>query len=96
MIEPLAEHFALSIFMPDQQFQWNAPAKVNLTLKVQGKRDDGFHALESLMVPLDLADTLTFEEAAEYCLVCDAPGVPVDESNLVTKAVRLFQRYTKK
>jgi 4-diphosphocytidyl-2-C-methyl-D-erythritol kinase len=96
MIEPLAEHVALSIFMPDQQFQWNAPAKVNLTLKVLGKRDDGFHALESLMVPLDLADTLTFEKAAEYCLLCDAPGVPVDESNLVTMAVRLFQQYTEK
>lgn len=82
--------------MSDQQFRWNAPAKVNLTLKVLGKRDDGFHALESLMVPLDLADTLTFEPATEYSLFCDAPGVPVDESNLVTKAVRLFELRTQK
>lgn len=73
-----------------------APAKVNLTLKVLGKRDDGFHALESLMVPLDLADELVFEAAEDYRLVCDSPGVPVDESNLVTRAVRIFQERTGK
>ena len=77
-----------------EKLQKLAPAKVNLTLKVLGKREDGFHALESLMVPLDLADTLTFERADDYILVCDAPGVPVDESNLVTKAVRIFQQRT--
>jgi len=85
--------------LPDmgiEKLQKRAPAKVNLTLKVLGKREDGFHALESLMVPLDLADTLTFERADDYCLVCDTPGVPVDESNLVTKAVRLFQQRTGK
>ena len=71
---------------------YNAPAKVNLTLKVLGKREDGFHALESLMVPLDLADRLHFEKADSYRLRCDAPGVPLDESNLVTKAVRIFER----
>lgn len=75
---------------------WSAPAKVNLNLKVLSKRDDGFHALESLMVPLDLADTLTFEKADGYILICDSAGVPVDESNLVTKAVRVFQKKTGK
>lgn len=78
------------------KLQWKAPAKVNLTLKVLGKRDDGFHELESLMVPLDLADLLTFEKAEEYSLICEAPGVPVDESNLVTRAVRLFQHRSQK
>jgi len=75
---------------------WKAPAKVNLTLRVLGKMDDGFHALDSLMVPLDLADSLTFEKSSGYELVCDAPGVPVDETNLVTKAVRIFQERTGK
>jgi len=75
---------------------WQAPAKVNLTLRVLGKMDDGFHALDSLMVPLDLADTLTFEKSDGYELVCDSPGVPVDEMNLVTKAVRIFQERTGK
>ena len=79
-----------------EKLQKLAPAKVNLTLKVLGKREDGFHALESLMVPLDLADTLTFERADDYNLLCDTPGVPLDESNLVTKAVRIFQQRTGK
>lgn len=70
----------------------NAPAKTNLTLRVLGKRGDGFHELESLMVPLDLCDTLRFSPAEGFSLQCDAPGVPLDESNLVTKAVRLFER----
>ena len=70
----------------------NAPAKVNLSLKVLGKREDGFHELESLMVPLGLADELSFQKADSYELICDSPGVPVDESNLVAKAVRLFEK----
>lgn len=74
----------------------NAPAKVNLTLKVLGKRDDGFHELESLMAPLELADVLHFEKADTYALRCDSPGVPVDESNLVTRAVRVFERVSGK
>jgi 4-diphosphocytidyl-2-C-methyl-D-erythritol kinase len=71
---------------------WIAPAKVNLTLKVLGKREDGFHELESLMVPLDLGDTLYFEKSDQYSLDCDAPGVPLDESNLITMAVRSFEK----
>ena len=70
----------------------SAPAKVNLTLRVVGKREDGFHELETLMVPVPaLADTLTFTPAEHYTLTCDTPGVPLDESNLVTKAVRAYE-----
>jgi len=72
-----------------------APAKINLSLKVLGKRSDGFHDIESLMVPLvsaDLGDVLHFEQAAKYILSCDEPGVPVDETNLITMAVRAFEQ----
>lgn len=71
-----------------------ARAKVNLSLKILGKRDDGFHALETRMAPISLADKLSFFEAETYQLECSEPGVPLDESNLVTKAVRIFQRET--
>ena len=73
-----------------------ARAKVNLSLKVLGKRDDGFHALETRMAPISIADKLTFTPAPEYWLECDTEGVPLDETNLVTMAVRIFQRETGK
>lgn len=69
-----------------------APAKLNLSLKILGKRDDGFHELDTLMVKLPgLADTLEFHEAEEFSFHCDAPGVPDDGSNLVVKAVRAYE-----
>lgn len=69
-----------------------AAAKVNLNLKILGKREDGFHELETLMVPISLADELTFYSAEDYVLECDVEGVPTDESNLVSKALRLFEQ----
>ncbi|PQJ27549.1 4-(cytidine 5'-diphospho)-2-C-methyl-D-erythritol kinase [Rubritalea profundi] len=73
-----------------------ARAKINLNLKILGKREDGFHALETRMAPISLADQLTFTPSEEYSLECDQAGVPLDESNLVTMAVRIFQRETGK
>lgn len=67
-----------------------APAKVNLTLVVRGKRDDNFHEIETLIVPISLYDTLTFARAAAFSFTCDEPGIPSDESNLVVRAATLF------
>lgn len=74
-----------------------APAKINLSLRILGKREDGFHEIDTVMAPLDLADEIHFANSRTTTLLCDAPGVPTDESNLVMKAVRLFEReYGKK
>ena len=71
------------------------PAKINLSLTIKGKRDDGFHELETLVLPLPgLTDQLDFESANSFSLHCDTPGVPTDDSNLVTRALRLFERNT--
>jgi 4-diphosphocytidyl-2-C-methyl-D-erythritol kinase len=67
-----------------------APAKINLTLRVLGRREDGYHEIETLIVPLGLADRLTIEEAGEWSFSCDDPTVPGDEGNLVVRAARLF------
>jgi 4-diphosphocytidyl-2-C-methyl-D-erythritol kinase len=67
-----------------------APAKVNLTLRVLGRRPDGFHEIETLIVPLGLKDRLTIREAADWTFTCDDPSLPLDERNLVVKAARLF------
>ena len=67
-----------------------APAKINLTLRVLGKRPDGFHEIETLIVPIGIEDRLTAEEAKEWSFSCDDPTVPGDERNLVVRAARLF------
>lgn len=69
-----------------------APAKVNLSLRVLGRRSDGYHDLESLVVPVSVFDELEVEHHPEGRLEfsCDAAGVPSDENNLVVRAIRLF------
>ena len=42
-----------------------APAKINLFLEILGKRDDGYHEIETIMQEIDLADNLQFEEIQE-------------------------------
>jgi 4-diphosphocytidyl-2-C-methyl-D-erythritol kinase len=72
--------------------QWlRAPAKVNLTLRVIGRRDDGYHELESLVVFGGLSDWLGFEPGDDFILEVLGPRAneiqPVDE-NLVVRAAR--------
>jgi 4-diphosphocytidyl-2-C-methyl-D-erythritol kinase len=68
-----------------------APAKLNLSLQVFGKRPDGYHHIRSVMVPVSLYDEVTVEEApAGIQVECDAPGVPTDAANSCHKAAVLF------
>ena len=80
-----------------------APAKINLTLEVLGKRPDGYHELRSLVVPVSLCDTLTFyptDGCVETSLaVSDVPGatpalIPASEGNLATRAAELLREET--
>jgi len=72
-----------------------APAKLNLSLRILGRREDGFHELDTLMVKLpDLADHVRFEAADGFSFYCDDPSVPADGRNLVVKAVRAFEAAT--
>jgi 4-diphosphocytidyl-2-C-methyl-D-erythritol kinase len=67
-----------------------APAKINLTLRILGKRQDGFHEIETLIVPIELEDRLAVEEAEAWSFTCDDPTVPGDDGNLVVRAAKLF------
>ncbi|MGI8690696.1 MAG: 4-(cytidine 5'-diphospho)-2-C-methyl-D-erythritol kinase [Thermomicrobiales bacterium] len=67
-----------------------APAKLNLGLAVTGRRTDGYHNLVSLMVSLDIADTVRVEPARAFSLFCDDPALAGDE-NLVLRAAHAFQ-----
>ena len=67
-----------------------APAKINLYLKVLGRREDGYHEIESLMQAIDLYDEITIEKSDILELECDEPSLPVDDSNLALKAAVLL------
>lgn len=65
--------------------------KINLVLNVLGKREDGFHELETLLYPVPFHDYLEFElEGNGIRLTCSDPAIPVDESNLIWKAAKAF------
>ena len=66
---------------------FRAPAKINLTLEVLARRDDGYHGIRSVMVPLCLADELTVDPADTFSFACDRPDLAGDD-NLVVRAVR--------
>jgi 4-diphosphocytidyl-2-C-methyl-D-erythritol kinase len=75
--------------------QVRCPAKVNLYLRVVGRRPDGYHELVTVMQPLTLADALTVTLAGEgISLRCDRPELPRGEDNLVWRAARVFQGET--
>lgn len=70
-----------------------APAKINLSLHVTGRRPDGYHLLDSFVVFADVGDTLTVAlDAAPGLSVTGpmAPGVPTGPGNLVLKAAAFF------
>jgi 4-diphosphocytidyl-2-C-methyl-D-erythritol kinase len=75
------------------QRDWLAPAKLNLFLHVVGRRDDGYHLLQTVFHFIDLADTLRFEPRADgrIVLATPTPGV-ADEQNLVVRAAMLLQK----
>jgi 4-diphosphocytidyl-2-C-methyl-D-erythritol kinase len=68
-------------------------AKINLSLRVLGRRPDGYHELETVFQTVSLCDRLEFRPLADgrLELACDAPGVPADETNLVHRAAVLLR-----
>lgn len=66
--------------------------KVNLLLNVLGRRPDGFHELETLMLPVGLHDTLEFSESGDGArFTCSDSRLPSDGSNLVVRAAEAFR-----
>jgi 4-diphosphocytidyl-2-C-methyl-D-erythritol kinase len=71
-----------------------APAKLNLTLRVFGKRPDGYHDIRSLMVPVSLYDEISVALAPEGIEVAsDREGVPVGADNSCGRAASLFMAW---
>lgn len=82
--------------LSDRTLAIGAPAKINLNLRVLGKRPDGYHDIDSIFQAVSLFDRLRFtrtDSTSEVNIKLARPSsLPVDESNLVTRVFRLMQR----
>ena len=76
--------------MPDSVEVEYAWAKINLGLKVVGRRPDGFHEIRSLMQCVEVADRLYFRPASVADFSCSDATLPLDSDNLVRRAVDVF------
>lgn len=68
-----------------------AYAKINLSLDVVGKRDDGYHEVEMVMQSVNLCDEISFLPSSEVSLVVSDPLLPTDGRNLILKTAMLFR-----
>lgn len=68
-----------------------AKAKVNLTLDILGKRDDGYHEVEMIMQSIDLADIVTLEDAENIIVETDLAELADDRTNLAYRAAELLR-----
>lgn len=91
----------ITVFQMFLQFSksgWIAqtPAKVNLFFEVLGKRDDHFHEIVSVAIPIRLFDTLSFnltdDSQIKFECIGNSKDVPLDETNLVVRAATLIQQ----
>ena len=67
-------------------------AKINLTLDVLGKREDGYHDLKSVMQTISVRDDIEIDidTGKPWCLSCDKEDIPCDERNLAWKAAKVY------
>lgn len=67
-------------------------AKVNLTLDVLGKRDDGYHDIKSVMQTISIRDDveIDLDTGKPWSLTCTKEGIPTDERNLAWKAAKVY------
>ena len=69
-----------------------AYAKINLTLDVLGKREDGYHELQTIMQGISLRDDIEIDVGTgkPWKLLCSVEGIPCDETNLAWKAAKVY------
>ncbi len=74
-----------------------APAKINLSLKILGRRRDGFHEIDTLMAPISLCDEIRIERSDKEGIEfhCDDASLPQGDDNLIVRATKSFFAVTK-
>lgn len=72
--------------------QFFAPAKINLSLRIVRRREDGFHEIATLMSPIAIRDTLEIDRSSSggIAFTCSDTTLPADGTNLVVRAARGF------
>ncbi|HEY2104708.1 MAG TPA: 4-(cytidine 5'-diphospho)-2-C-methyl-D-erythritol kinase [Candidatus Binataceae bacterium] len=74
------------------------PAKINLFLRITGRRPDGYHELDSLFLPVSLFDRIVIEagqaDSIAVPIRCNWPEIPLDDNNLAVRAARLFLEHS--
>ncbi|MBP7175655.1 MAG: 4-(cytidine 5'-diphospho)-2-C-methyl-D-erythritol kinase [Thermoclostridium sp.] len=69
----------------------SAPAKINLSLDITGKLDNGYHSLEMILQTISLKDEISLEKQNESIAIeCNHPFVPLDDRNICSRAARAF------
>ncbi|MCK4774702.1 MAG: 4-(cytidine 5'-diphospho)-2-C-methyl-D-erythritol kinase, partial [Candidatus Krumholzibacteria bacterium] len=70
-------------------FTAHARAKVNLALEILGKRQDGYHEIETILQSVNLYDELDIEinRTGRVVVTCSDPEIPVDDTNLCSRAL---------
>lgn len=76
------------------EIQVRAFAKVNITLDVLGKRDDGFHNMKTIMQTVGLYDEITIRPDQPWQITCNIGFLPTDEKNIAVRAAKLFLAHT--
>lgn len=80
--------------MSREPFTLPSFAKINLHLKVLGKRPDGFHELCTVFQTVSLHDKITFEAADELSMTCDDAAIPTGEANLMIRAASRLREFS--
>ena len=83
--------------MSKRTVEIEAPAKTNLWLRILGQREDGYHEIQTRMVPLSLADQIRIEpipteEGIRFS--CSDESLTTGEDNLVIKAIRILEQHS--
>ncbi len=68
-------------------------AKINLGLLITGKRQDGYHTLETIFAPINWYDTIEFTDSDLISMSCSNINLPVDDNNLCIRAARSLQQF---
>lgn len=84
-----------SIFNPQSSIHW-APAKLNIRLKITGRRPDGYHNLVSIMAPVSLYDRIELQISSHNLITisCEGFSAPADKENLACRAAQAFFAHT--